>query len=100
MPIAGFIVDFACLESKLVIELDGGQHQVRVGYDEQRDRLIETQGFRVLRFWDNQLFLETQAVLEQIMRALESTVPHPDLPPQAREGNDEADLAPPKGEGN
>lgn len=113
VPIAGFIADFACLEAKVIVELDGGQHAHNVGYDEQRDRSIEAQGFRVLRFWDNQVFLETQAVLEQIMRALESPAPHPDLPPQAGEGNGEgglaplsgegngeADLAPPKGEGN
>ena len=121
VPVAGFIADFACLEAKVIVELDGGQHAQHVGYDEQRDRLIEAQGFRILRFWDNQVFLETQAVLEQIMRALESPAPHPDLSPQAGdkgtleaeqgngegglaplsgEGNGEADLAPPKGEGN
>ena len=129
MPVAGFIADFACLEAKIIVELDGGQHTQNVGYDEERDRLIEAQGFRVLRFWDNQVFLETQAVLEQIMRALESPAPHPDLllrfkcslvprlrgkgtleaeqgngegglAPLSGEGNGEADLAPPKGEGN
>ena len=96
---AGFVADFACLEAKLVIELDGGQHAQNVGYDRQRGCLIEAQGFRVLRFWDNQVFLETQAVLEEIMRALESTVPHPSLPPQAGEGTES--LSPPQaGEGN
>ena len=79
VPVAGFIADFACLEAKVIVELDGGQHTQSVGYDEQRDRLIEAQGFRVLRFWDNQVFQETQAVLQEIMRALESPAPHPDL---------------------
>lgn len=100
VPIAGFIADFACLESKLVIELDGGQHQERMRYDKERDRRLGARGFRVLRFWDDQVFRETQAVLEQIMRVLESTAPQPSLPPQAGEGNGEADLAPPNGEGN
>ena len=93
VPIAGFIADFACLEAKVIVELDGGQHVQNVGYDEQRDRLIEAQGFRILRFWDNQVFQETQAVLEQIMRALEAISPHPNLPPQAREGMERIDLS-------
>ena len=100
VPIAGFIADFACLEAKVILELDGSQHAQNVGYDNQRDRLIEAQGFRVLRFWDNQVFLETRAVLDEIMRVLEVSCPHPDLPPQAEEGNGEADLAPPSGDGN
>ena len=70
VPIAGFIADFACLESKLVIELDGGQHQERIGYDEDRNRRMEAEGFRVLRFWNDQVFRQTEAVLEQIVRAL------------------------------
>ena len=86
VPVAGFIADFACLEAKIIVELDGGQHAQNAGYDERRNRLIEAQGFRILRFWDNQVFLETQAVLQEIMRVLESRAPHPNLPPQAGEG--------------
>lgn len=70
-PIGAYIADFACLEAKLVIELDGGQHQEQAKYDVRRDRQIEAEGFRVLRFWDNQVFQETQAVLEVILQALE-----------------------------
>ncbi len=92
VPVAGFIVDFACLEAKVIVELDGGQHTQNVEYDEQRDRLIEAQGFRVLRFWDNQVFKETQAVLQEIMRALEMSCPHPSPPPQAEEGIESIDL--------
>jgi len=99
VPVAGFIVDFACLEAKVIVELDGAQHTQNVGYDEQRDRLIEAQGFRVLRFWDNQVFQETQAVLQEIMRALEVRCPHPSpaalqvfpCPPQAEEGIESID---------
>ena len=107
LPIAGFIADFACLEAKIIVELDGGQHAQNVGYDGRRDRLIEAQGFRILRFWDNQVFLETQAVLEQIMRALELSSPHPGpaalqvcpCPPQAEEGTESVDLPPQAREG-
>lgn len=92
VPIGNYIADFACLEAKLIIELDGGQHQKQAEYDARRDSQMEAQGFRVLRFWDNQVFQETQAVLEVILRALEERTapqlacPHPSLPPQAGEG--------------
>ena len=85
VPIAGFIADFACLEAKLAIELDGGQHQEGRRDDQRRDIRIEAEGFQVLRFWDDQVFRETQAVLERIMRALEVIFP-PNPPPQAGEG--------------
>ena len=86
VPIAGFIADFACLEAKLVIELDGGQHAERKPYDGERDLKLATEGFRVLRFWDNDVFHETEAVLDAIFHFLDSTAPHPNLPPQAGEG--------------
>ena len=86
-PIADYIADFACLEAKLVIELDGGQHAEHKVRDEVRDHRIEAQGFRVLRFWDNEVFRETEAVLERILQALEGHRPHPDPPPQAEEGS-------------
>jgi very-short-patch-repair endonuclease len=87
VPIRGYIADFACIEAMLVIEVDGGQHAERPRYDEERDRRIEAEGFRVLRFWDHEVLQETQAVLEEILRALEASCPHPGLPPQAGEGN-------------
>jgi adenine-specific DNA-methyltransferase len=90
VPICGYVADFACLEARLMIELDGGQHADRRDYDEQRDRRIEAVGFRVLRFWNNQVLEETQAVLEAILRALELSCPHPNLPPQAGEGSPNA----------
>ena len=84
---SGYIADFACLEAKLVIELDGGQHQEHSSYDQRRDHQIEAKGFRVIRFWDNQIFKETPAVLDAILSALQTTCPHPGLPPHAGEGN-------------
>jgi adenine-specific DNA-methyltransferase len=70
-----YIVDFVCLEKKLVVELDGGQHTERQRYDERRTRWLEQHGFRVLRFWDNQVFRELEAVLRVIEQAL--TCPPP-----------------------
>ena len=86
VPIAGFVADFACLEARLVIELDGREHLERKSYDDERDRTLAAQGFRVLRFWDNDVFHDTEAVLDAILRSLESPLPHPNLPPQAGEG--------------
>ncbi len=71
VPVGGYIADFVCLEAQLVIELDGGQHQQQSAYDERRDRAIAEQGFRVLRFWNDQVFRETDAVLSVILAALE-----------------------------
>ena len=73
VPIGSYIADFACLEAKLVIELDGSQHQQSSAYDERRDNELRTQGFRVMRFWDNQVFQETDAMLEEILKALNET---------------------------
>lgn len=65
-PIAGYITDFACIPAKLVIELDGGQHLDAIVYDLERTRVIEAHGYRVLRFWNDEVLLHTEVVLEQI----------------------------------
>ncbi len=52
VPIGPYVADFACLKSRLVIELDGSQHLERTTYDDERTKFLETQNFRVLRFWN------------------------------------------------
>jgi len=81
-----YFADFACLEAKLVVELDGGQHVEAAGYDENRTRFIEAQGYRVLRFWNNEALAQTDAVRERILQALQEDNPHPSPLPQAGEG--------------
>lgn len=71
-PLGHYVVDFVCLEEKLVIELDGGQHAENVEYDKERDAWLHSEGYKVLRFWNNQLMNETDSVLEQIRLALSS----------------------------
>jgi len=66
-PIGQFIADFACIEQKLVIELDGGQHQEQLAYDEQRTVLLQAQGWRVLRFWNNDVLNNLDGVLSTIV---------------------------------
>jgi very-short-patch-repair endonuclease len=74
-PIGPFFADFACLEAKLVVELDGGQHAAATEYDAARSRAMESEGFRVLRFWNNEVLSQTDAVREQILQALQTLTP-------------------------
>ncbi len=71
-PIGPFIVDFLCVEQRLVIELDGGQHGMAGGQasDAVRDRVLAAQGFAVLRFWNNEVAENLDGVLERIAEAL------------------------------
>jgi very-short-patch-repair endonuclease len=74
-PIKYFIVDFVCLEKKLIIELDGGQHFNHQAYDNQRTTALNQLGFQVLRFWNHDVFMNTKGVLEVIYQALSPTLP-------------------------
>jgi len=60
------IVDFVCLERKRIVELDGGQHLEQAGYDQQRSQWLEQRGYRVIRFWDNQVLTQPESVLQAI----------------------------------
>ena len=91
-PISGYFADFACLESKLVIELDGGQHYAAdaAEADARRTQELATLGFTVLRFSDREVLTETDAVVQAIHTwlAAHRTHPHPNPLPQAGEGVD------------
>jgi very-short-patch-repair endonuclease len=67
-PIGKYIVDFVCLEKKIIIELDGGQHSApeRKEYDRERDNWLEKEGYKVLRFWNNDVLLNIKRALEVI----------------------------------
>ncbi|GMQ84361.1 MAG: hypothetical protein BMS9Abin06_1150 [Gammaproteobacteria bacterium] len=69
-PLGSYIVDFACFEKRLIIEVDGGQHGEQVSYDSTRSVWLESQGFKVLRFWNNQVLNEVEAVKEVIAKVL------------------------------
>jgi len=68
-PIPPYIVDFHCESLKLVVELDGSQHGEDA--DRERTRFLERQGVRVVRFWDNDVLLRKQAVLEALLAVVE-----------------------------
>ena len=61
-----FIADFCCLEHRLIVELDGVQHASEVKKDEARTGFLRKQGYEVLRFWDHEVFRETELVLQRI----------------------------------
>jgi very-short-patch-repair endonuclease len=69
-PMGRYIVDFVCLEERLIIELDGGQHSEQMAYDQHRDAWLRSQGYTVLRFWNNDVMQQLESVLEQIRCAL------------------------------
>ena len=70
-PFGDYILDFACIERKLVVELDGGQHARSTKYDGWRTRQLEQAGFAVLRFWNHDVFENRQGILEVILAALQ-----------------------------
>jgi len=72
-PYGNYVLDFVCLDAKLVVEVDGGQHLERRQDDEARDASLRAAGFQLLRFWNNQVMQELEAVIEVIVAALPVT---------------------------
>jgi very-short-patch-repair endonuclease len=75
LPIDRYFVDFACLERRLVVELDGGQHAEQVDYDAARTEVLEACGWTVLRFWNSQVLENPRDVAVAIHAALELARP-------------------------
>lgn len=73
-PLDRYILDFACVEHKIAIELDGGQHADMVEKDTMRTAFLTSQGWTVLRFWNHQVFEQTGAVLDSIAASCKSTI--------------------------
>ncbi|MBI2368480.1 MAG: endonuclease domain-containing protein [Deltaproteobacteria bacterium] len=72
-PIGNYIVDFVCLEKRLIIELDGGQHAEQSHYDSERDAWLRDQRFTVLRFWNNDVLINVEGVAARIFETLKSS---------------------------
>ena len=84
-PLGNYIADFACLGPKLIVELDGAQHQMQAPYDNRRDAFFRSEGFGVLRFGSNEPFINLEGVLQAIahrVALLRAACPHPNLPPE------------------
>ena len=65
-PIENYVVDFVCFEKRIVIEVDGGGHEIDKEKDLKRDACLEAEGFKVLRFWNNDVLVNREGVLEVI----------------------------------
>jgi very-short-patch-repair endonuclease len=86
-PFGDYILDFVCLEIRLVIEVDGSQHEQQAKYDEDRTQKLQRAGFRVLRFWNNEVLKENESVKEKIWLVVQELQPHPHPnPPLEGEG--------------
>jgi very-short-patch-repair endonuclease len=70
-PIDNYIVDFVCFERRLIVEIDGGHHSEQPVRDAKRDEWLKKQGFAVLRFWNNEVLKEIEAVKEKILSVLD-----------------------------
>jgi len=92
-PIGRYIVDFACHRSKIVVELDGSQHgeDANLRHDAERTMFLNSRGYRVLRFWNLDVFRNRDGVAEAIVRAAQ-------IPPPARPRQCEDERPPHQGE--
>ena len=82
VPIGKYIVDFMCYEAKLIVELDGGQHneEAAVQYDQHRTMWLQKKGYKVIRFWNNDVLMQIENVLENILQEI------PPIPTFPRKG--------------
>jgi very-short-patch-repair endonuclease len=87
-PLGNYIADFACLAPKLIVELDGSQHDVRQAYDARREAFLKAQGFAVLRFPSNEPLRNLEGVLAVIfeqLKTLAGDAPIPTFPQRGKE---------------
>jgi adenine-specific DNA-methyltransferase len=70
-PLGPYVADFVCQSEKLVVEVDGGEHADRIEHDNRRTAWLAANGYRVLRFWNNDVLGNTESVLETILKTIE-----------------------------
>jgi very-short-patch-repair endonuclease len=85
-PIGKYVVDFVCHEKRLIVELDGGQHAENRDADNQRDKWLGDQGYRVLKFWNHEALTNSEGVLKVIVENCRNS-PSPSSPPIKGGGN-------------
>ncbi len=72
--IGNYIPDFVCIEKKLIIELDGSQHLEQEEYDNERTKYLESLGYKVIRFWNNDVMNNVDGVILVMLNAMEDEV--------------------------
>ncbi|HEY1228309.1 MAG TPA: endonuclease domain-containing protein [Ramlibacter sp.] len=91
-PLGPFIADFACLDPKLIVELDGSQHLEQEQYDARRDAFFHSKGFKVLRFWTDEPLTNIDGVLTVILDQIGAGAPPP-LPSPGGRGSHQGNLS-------
>jgi very-short-patch-repair endonuclease len=86
VPFGPYIVDFICMEAKFIVEADGGQHAVHMEAVEVRTKYFVENGYQALRFWNNNVLLNLEGVLETIASELLKKTPSPQPSPQGERG--------------
>jgi very-short-patch-repair endonuclease len=84
MPVGPYFADFLCRASKVVIEIDGYSHDIRVAHDQRRDAFMAAQGYRALRFSNDDVLSNRDGVVQAIALALDETAPPPTPPASGR----------------
>ena len=82
VPIGRYIADFVCHEARLIVEIDGGQHARSSPREAERTGFLQNQGYRVLRFWNNEVLANLDGVHATIAGELSRITPTPTLPHQ------------------
>lgn len=82
-PLGKYIVDFVCFDRRVIVEVDGGHHSIQEDKDRTRDAWLIAEGFKVLRFWNNEVLQNIGGVIEVI---LENCLNHPPLTPPLKGG--------------
>jgi very-short-patch-repair endonuclease len=70
VPVGPYVADFLCKEAMLIVEIDGSQHSAQVEYDQQRDAFLRAGGYEVIRFWNNEVLMNVNGVLESLSLTL------------------------------
>jgi very-short-patch-repair endonuclease len=79
IPVGPYIADFICIERRLIVEIDGGQHS-ESEHDRKRDAFLTSEGYRVLRFWNADVLTNMEGVIDMVIMEL-GVPPHPALSP-------------------
>jgi very-short-patch-repair endonuclease len=81
VPIGRYIADFVCHEARLIVEIDGGQHARSSPREAERNAFLQNEGYRIVRFWNNEVLANLDGVRETIANELGPPHPHPNPPP-------------------
>ena len=92
VPMGPYVVDFACLKARLVVEVDGGQHAEAIEADKRRAAWLASRGFTVVRFWNIDVFQQIEGVLESIHEALAGPPPYPPHKGEGTTSGDQLDV--------